>query len=394
MFDHPLRARLLLPFALGSLLAACSRDPGSGPEAPNDGVDWARTIGGPYEDHGAGIAVANSSIYVATDEEGTNFQQDIVLHRLESSGAEIWQQRWGAAFDDFAYCAVAGNGVIYVGGSTEASAGANANALVLAFDASSGALRWAYSFDLDHGYERIEGIAVENDALYCTGWTESLASRMDVLALRLSLDGTQVWSSHWGSSGFDVASGQPVALGGLVYVAGRYNANSASSGGDALLAAFSQASGDPVWYQVSGDGQRREAAFDLASDGFNLYLVGAASTARGTDLRLWGYSSSGFLLWQHDWGGRGEEFGYGVTLDRFDGSLYATGQTTTLGAGGSDLVLLRFDRDGAVQDTLVWGGANDDLGDAVVAATDAIYVVGDTESYGQGGSDAAVLRVR
>lgn len=394
MIHHRSWVGLLPALAFACLLGACSRDPGSGPEAPSDGIDWARTIGGPYDDHGSGLAVANSFFYVAADEEGSNFQQDVVLHRLDTSGTETWQKRWGGPFDDFAYCAAEGNGVVYVGGSTVPSPGASADALVLAFDATTGELRFSYRFDLEGGHERIEGIAVENDAVYCTGWTETVATRMDVLALRLSLDGRLVWSSHWGSNGFDVASGQPVAMGGLVYVAGRYNANSASSGGDALLAAFSQASGDPIWYQVSGDGQRREAAFDLASDGFNLYLVGAAATARGTDLRLWAYSSSGFLLWQRDWSGRGEEFGYGVTVDRFDGSLYATGQTTTLGAGGSDLLLLRFDRDGAVQDTLLWGGANDDLGDAVVAAADAIYVVGDTESYGQGGSDAVVLRVR
>jgi surface antigen len=105
-------------------------------------------------------------------------------------------------------------------------------------------------------------------------------------------------------------------------------------------------------------------------------------------------SSQGNLSfkWAHSWGGNGAETGNGVATDSA-GNVYVAGSTTSYGAGGQDVLLLKYDPLGHLMWARTWGGPSNDFADAVLVGIDgSIYAVGATDSYGAGRSDVLILK--
>lgn len=88
--------------------------------------------------------------------------------------------------------------------------------------------------------------------------------------------------------------------------------------------------------------------------------------------------------WAHSWGGEANDQIEAVFYDGQD-SLYAVGQTSSFGAGGRDLLLLKLDMLGNLVWARAWGGELDDAGNDVVPAGDGnIFTVGYTSNFGAG----------
>ena len=92
------------------------------------------------------------------------------------------------------------------------------------------------------------------------------------------------------------------------------------------------------------------------------------------------------LDWASHWGGEAREYARAMTLCR--GHLYITGSTQSIGAGKSDIFLLKYARDGSLIWNRTWGGAGHDMGRAIATDGRYIYVAG--LSY-QGEESRAVL---
>ena len=75
-----------------------------------------------------------------------------------------------------------------------------------------------------------------------------------------------------------------------------------------------------------------------------------------------------------------------------DGGYVIAGQTTSFGAGETDMYLVRTDAGGSVMWERTFGGARGDGASAVLVLDDGYMVVGFTVSFGRGGYDAYVVR--
>ena len=96
--------------------------------------------------------------------------------------------------------------------------------------------------------------------------------------------------------------------------------------------------------------------------------------------------------WTHSWGGTGTDTGNGVATDSA-GNVYVAGTTTSYGAGGQDVLVLKYDPSGKLLWARTWGGPSNDYADAVLVGGDgSVYVVGGTESYGAGWYDVLILK--
>ena len=123
----------------------------------------------------------------------------------------------------------------------------------------------------------------------------------------------------------------------------------------------------------------------------NVYIAGSTTSfgAGGTDVLILKYSPSGTLRWAKTWGGGGDEAATRIALGP-DGYIYVTGGTGSFGAGWDDIFLLKLNSNGDLQWGLTWGGSSHEYGyDLNFDQAGNIYVVG--ESYSNGNS-AVILK--
>jgi hypothetical protein len=264
--------------------------------------------------------------------------------------------------------------------------------LILKFYATNGSLVWSRTWDGGHGYDEVDGLAVDGNGLFVSGWIAGATTQNDVTVLRYDVNGTLMWSRSWGSEGWDEANGQLGIDENYVYVVGRYDASSRVSGGSALLVAFNKTDGNYAW-NVTWSGATMTDAFGMVVDSKFIYSVGIMSGSSGDGMFLLKYSRAGVLVWNATWSGSGSELTRSVGLDANSTFIYVAGSTTSVGNGNFDVVLLKYDQSGTLMFAKTWGGSGLDRSHAIVVDDPFVYVAGDTWSYGSGGEDAFLFKV-
>jgi len=93
------------------------------------------------------------------------------------------------------------------------------------------------------------------------------------------------------------------------------------------------------------------------------------------------------------WGGNSYDYGRSVAIDSSN-NVYVVGETQSFGEGGTDVLLLKFNLTSNLIWQKTWGGSNDDGG--LATAVDSfgnVYVTGYTRSFGAGDEDAFILKL-
>jgi hypothetical protein len=100
------------------------------------------------------------------------------------------------------------------------------------------------------------------------------------------------------------------------------------------------------------------------------------------------------IEWNKTFGGRGVEDGFSV-CEANDGSYVIIGCTSSFDVGGGDAWLIRLDKNGNELWNKSYGGKRNDGGFAGHQTADGGYIlVGGTHSFGAGGGDIWLLKVR
>lgn len=215
---------------------------------------WTITHGGTRTDEGWGVAVdAEHNVYFAGFDRIASATADVFLCKLTPDGVEVWNASWGGLFDDEAFVVTVHDEYVYVGGRAFTNLSlTSADMFILKFYAVNGSLVWSRTWDGGHGYDEVDGLVVEGNNLYVAGWTTGASTQNDIAVLKYDVNGTLVWSRSWGTVGWDEANGQIGVDENCIYVAGRYNAPSMISGGDAVLVAFNKTDGGYLWNTTWG----------------------------------------------------------------------------------------------------------------------------------------------
>ena len=92
-------------------------------------------------------------------------------------------------------------------------------------------------------------------------------------------------------------------------------------------------------------------------------------------------------------GGTGTDQGNAVAIDSAN-NIIVVGQTTSDGAGGTDVLIAKYNSAGALQWDRTLGGTISDSGNAVaIDSANNIIVVGYTASDGAGGNDVLIAKL-
>jgi hypothetical protein len=287
---------------------------------------WATGGGGYYADNGNGIVASGSSIYVTGSFTGrmtlagqsvtsNNFSSDMFLAKLTDGGISptgVWMAVDGGTSTDHGYGLALSGTSLYVAGDYYAGAGAviagqplaqagpaTANGFLAKYvdQGSTYANGWATSLGGTADADGCRGVAVVGNALYVAGYYAVSASvagqtltsagdRDAFIAKYVDEGGTAAgaWAASGGGSGYDMATA--VASDGTsVYLAGYYGASGATFAGQALNSAgfydlfvakyTDQGSTGANGWAVGAGGTSTDYAYSLALTTGGVYVAGS-----------------------------------------------------------------------------------------------------------------------
>ena len=383
--------------------------------------EWSRIWGSTaVDENGHPVVDIFGNVYVAGTTVGafggeTNVGSwDLCLTKFDISGSTLWTRIWGStASDHIGSLDTDNSGNIYVTGRTGGNiSGQNNNGdfdLVLTkFNGIGGELwtRLIGSAVADKGYD----IAADSsEYIYACGSTEGSfdgelnSGGEDFLIVKYDSNGSNIWTRIIGSTTNDIANGICVDNAQNIYVAGD------SSGGFGGQSALGAQDAYLVKYNTNGQLQWTRIFGTATSDYFygvcvdNAGYIYAAGSTRGSiggqinngsaDLLLTKFNSEGSNLWSRIWGSSTYDSANDVCIGS-DGNIYITGYTWgefggQTNAGFSDLCLAKFNSDGNILASKIWGASGPDSGCGIDADPfENIYVAG--SSYGTFGGQTHI----
>ena len=240
------------------------------------------------------------------------------------------------------------------------------------------------------------GVGIDSsDNVYITGENKkAFPIYSDMFIVKYDNNSIMQWNRTWGGDSSEIGHSIAFDSSDNVYIVGE---------------TYSFGSGDPdiflVKYDSSGtlllnltkDGifSNEDMGYDIHFDSSgNIYIVGVSyvDPIKGYEAILLKYNSEGVYQWNRTWGGNNTEFANGFVIDYVMGDFYITG-TTSSGWGLDDMFLTKYDYNGNFQWTRTWGGSGMDIGEDIIMDLDGnIYIVGYTNSFGEGSIDMFLVK--
>jgi hypothetical protein len=151
-----------------------------------------------------------------------------------------------------------------------------------------------------------------------------------------------------------------------------------------------------VTFEMRFGGSKRDRGIDLIQTRDGGYaIIGYTSSfgAGGEDIYLIRTDDQGRELWTRTYGGPDNDNGWAI-LETSDGNFVILGFTNSYGNGGMDTYLIKTDSQGNELWETTFGGPNNEYGWALDQTSDGGYVLaGQTDSFGEGGIDGYLIKV-
>jgi hypothetical protein len=298
---------------------------------------WDNTIGGEQEDFLTDIIRSSDSGYMVAGRSGSYTTSiDGILAKTDSSGNELWVQDFGC--------------------------------------------------DAVDGMNRVIGIS---DGDYVgVGYYHDPELLNDVILARIDDDAKIKWIVRLDYGGEEMGRDiKETRDGGFIIAAHTVMAP------DYLLIK-TDAAGNSMWSRTLG-GNGDDLAYSILNTDDGGYLIGGASNSFGDgdfDIYVVKINPMGFEEWSRTYGGDGDEYGYSMR-NTDDGGYIIAGYTTSYGAGGEDLYLVKTDDKGDVEWTRTYGDENNNrAGSVIVNADHGFTLTGSTDNIGDERLDAYVVK--
>lgn len=350
---------------------------------------WSNSWGGKVQGYGYGIWGDGSTFYTCGSTFTTQNNYETLLVKWNAAGNQIWNRTWGGTRSDSSN-SIWGNGTaIYTCGHTYSFGVGNEDMWLARWDASGNRLwnrTWGGLAD-----DVATGVWCDESAVYLTGWTRSFTTMPGYAKMALvkwDAAGNQIWNRTWGGTNQDF--GKSVWSDGTsVYTCG-YTYSYSVGHADLALVKW-DGDGNVAWSRTWG-GSDYDIGFSLMGHGTDLYTCGYTGSfdAKNRDMLLVKWNASGDLLWNRTWGGASEDYAKAVWTDGT--AVYTCGDTESFGAGAVDMALVRWDANGTQQWNNTWGKSYNDRGEAVWADANGAYTCGHSFASGSANYSLALVK--
>jgi uncharacterized delta-60 repeat protein len=200
------------------------------------------------------------------------------------------------------------------------------------------------------------------------------------------------WVTTLGGLTDDRGYGIAVDAAGNSYVVG-YTTSEGAGSYDVIIAKYGD-TGDLYWQRTFGTTDSNFGAGIAVDPAGNVYVVG--NTPIGLvperDLVIAKYDTYGASQWQRTLGRLASEFGTGIAVDA-TGNAYVVGYTNSIGVGGYDLLIVKYDTAGVLQRQTTLGGTGIDRGAGIALGPGGqVFVVAGITSQGQGFDELLIAK--
>lgn len=341
---------LLLSFSSFSFIGAqTSLSSSDSPNIPN--ISWSNFYNYSYSDKfrsGLETPKGNLVFFGTVDSISTDFlsqstnRQDFWLVKTDPYGTVLWSKTYNHDIYDVAasHIQTDDHGFLLAGQTYETS---HLDGFLIKTD-FNGLLEWNRTYG-DSTFDFINSIISTSDNNYCfvgssagTGWI-----------VQINSTGYPLWSHIFPNSGWDEFNDViQTSDGGFLAVGIAHFSDSAYP--DDFLVVKMDSSGVPEWnLTINNIYSDRASSVILTSDG-GYAIIGETHTKTYIDssLDLWlvRINSTGFIEWDHTYGGSDLEYGYSI-IQTLDNGFYLLGRTDSFGAGSFDFWLIKTDQFGS-----------------------------------------------
>lgn len=351
---------------------------------------WTICFGGSGDDYAYAIqqtADGNFAFFGRTSSWGAGME-DFWALKMDDLGNAQWSHTYGGSERNLGFDGqqTADGGYVLVGQIGDYP---SADAWLVKTDAG-GNQTWAASYNYS-SHDHAESVWQNTDGGYIMNGNHN-GMYYNIWTIRTDANGSMLWNREFGipagnDEGKDVqqtSDGNFILLNTIHVESWAYNPRIWLTKMDPV--------GNTLWnVEFGAANQAYGHSVQQTSDGGYIFTGWTNPPGAPADLWLVKTDGSGNMLWNRTFGGNGSEEGYCVRQTT-DGGYIIAGCTSSYGAGGNDVWIIKTDDLGNMQWNCAYGGAGDDVGHSVWQTADAGYIVGGyTNSFGAGGYDAWVL---
>ncbi|MCH8904253.1 MAG: T9SS type A sorting domain-containing protein [Bacteroidetes bacterium] len=230
------------------------------------------------------------------------------------------------------------------------------------------------------------------------GYTTSFGFlEYNMYLLKINKDGDEEWSRLYGGTqdegdSYQFTEVQQTTDSGYILVG---QTESFGAGDVDIYLIKTDDTGTIQWNKTYG-GTGTDVAWSVQQTNNGGYILGGFTTsfgAGGADIYIIRTDANGDTLWTKTYGSSSNEYCYYMRLTT-DNGFVCTGSTFSKGAGSNDIFILKSDSNGNQQWSKTIGGINQDLGYSIAPTNDGGYVLtGKMNSYGAGGWDVYIAKL-
>ena len=401
---------LLILLVLISFLAVSYA---SGENKGND-ITWDKTFGGSGEDMGfsiiqtenGGYAVSGYTIldrekrkdtwraklgYIELTEEK---RQDFWIIKIDKSGNIEWDEVFGENGPDIA------NSIIRTKDGGYAVAGfiwtiySGKQDIWIIKLGENGNKEWEKTFDGDENDVAYSIIQTKDGGYAIAASTGiKLWGEVNCWVIKLDAKGNMEWDNNFGGTGWDEIYSIIQTKDGSFITTGCVWSKGAGRG-DVRVAKLNKR-GNLEWDKTFGGSENDETHSIVQTEDGGYVATGFTVSEDTGDRDIWiiKLDKEGNKVWDRTFGGTSEDWANSIIQDK-NGNYIVAGWTKSMGAGKTDVWIVKLDKRGNLIWDKTFGGSENDEAHSIIQTNDGGYAIaGWTKSKGKGNSDVWVIKL-